>query len=59
MLREPGGGIIMTGKLATQVAKDPRIHLVGYGPSASTIGANRASAAAARELMAFLKEEKR
>jgi cation diffusion facilitator CzcD-associated flavoprotein CzcO len=27
---------------------------VGYGPSASTIGANRAGAAAARELMAFL-----
>ncbi len=54
MLREPGGGMTMTGKLATQVAKDPRVHLVGYGPSASTIGANRAGAAAARELMAFL-----
>jgi thioredoxin reductase len=54
MLGEPGGGITMTGKLATQVAKDPRVHLVGYGPSASTIGANRAGAAAARELMAFL-----
>jgi thioredoxin reductase len=54
LLREPGGGITMTGKLATQVAKDPRVHLVGYGPSASTIGANRAGAAAARELMAFL-----
>jgi thioredoxin reductase len=59
MLREPGGGITMTGKLATQVAKDPRVHLVGYGPSASTIGANRAGRAAARELMAFLREEKR
>ncbi|HSH81412.1 MAG TPA: NAD(P)-binding domain-containing protein [Herpetosiphonaceae bacterium] len=54
MLREPGGGITMTGRLATQVAKDPRVHLVGYGPSASTIGANRAGAAAASELMAFL-----
>jgi cation diffusion facilitator CzcD-associated flavoprotein CzcO len=54
MLREEGGGITMTGRLATQVAKDPRIHLVGYGPSASTIGANRAGAAAASELMAFL-----
>jgi thioredoxin reductase len=54
MLGEPGGGITMTGKLATRVAKDPRVHLVGYGPSASTIGANRASAAAARELMEFL-----
>ncbi|HEU5098592.1 MAG TPA: hypothetical protein VFU22_06205, partial [Roseiflexaceae bacterium] len=54
MLREEGGGITMTGRLATQVAKDPRVHLVGYGPSASTIGANRAGAAAASELMAFL-----
>jgi thioredoxin reductase len=53
-LREPDGGIVMTGRLATQVAKDPRIHLVGYGPSASTIGANRAGNAAASELMAFL-----
>jgi cation diffusion facilitator CzcD-associated flavoprotein CzcO len=54
MLREPGGGLTMTGRLATQVAKDPRVHLVGYGPSASTIGANRAGGAAARELMAHL-----
>ena len=54
LLREPNGGIVMTGRLATQVAKDPRIHLVGYGPSASTIGANRAGGAAAAELMAFL-----
>jgi hypothetical protein len=53
MLREPGG-ITMTGKLATQVAKDPRVYLVGYGPSAATLGANPAGAAAARELMAFL-----
>jgi thioredoxin reductase len=54
MLREQGGGITMTGRLATQVARDPRIHLVGYGPSASTIGANRAGRAAVDELMAFL-----
>jgi thioredoxin reductase len=54
LLREPNGGIVMTGRLATQVAKNPRIHLVGYGPSASTIGANRAGGAAAAELMAFL-----
>ena len=53
-LREESGGIVMTGRLATQVAKDPRIHLVGYGPSASTIGANRAGGAAARELVAHL-----
>jgi hypothetical protein len=54
MLREPDGGIIMTGRLATQVSRIPRVHLVGYGPSASTIGANRAGAAAASELTAFL-----
>jgi hypothetical protein len=55
MLREPAtGGITMTGRLATQVARDPRVHLVGYGPSASTIGANRAGRAAATELMALL-----
>ena len=54
LLREPNGGIVMTGRLATQVQKDPRIHLVGYGPSASTIGANRAGGAAALELMTYL-----
>jgi NAD(P)H-nitrite reductase large subunit len=54
LLREELGGITMTGRLATQVAKDPRIHLVGYGPSASTVGANRAGAAAASELMGTL-----
>ncbi|MET0464035.1 MAG: NAD(P)-binding domain-containing protein [Chitinophagaceae bacterium] len=52
--REESGGIVMAGRLATMVAKEPRIHLVGYGPSASTIGANRAGAAAARELMKTL-----
>ncbi|WP_291406353.1 NAD(P)-binding domain-containing protein [Devosia sp.] len=53
-LREESGGITMTGRLATQVARDPRVHLVGYGPSASTIGANRAGSAAAQELTQFL-----
>lgn len=52
--REEGGGILMDGSLATRVAKEPRIHLVGYGPSASTIGANRAGGAAVRELMKTL-----
>jgi hypothetical protein len=50
-LREPGGGIRMTG---TQLAKEPRLHLVGYGPSASTIGANRAGRAAVREIVELL-----
>ena len=49
-LRGPGGGIGMSGRLATRVTADPRIHLLGYGPSASTIGANRAGRAAAVEL---------
>lgn len=53
-LRGPGGGIAMAGRLATQVAADPRIHLIGYGPSASTIGANRAGRAAAVELTRYL-----
>ncbi|MEU1851272.1 NAD(P)-binding domain-containing protein [Streptomyces sp. NPDC019990] len=50
-LREPGGGIRMEG---TQVAGDPRIHLVGYGPSASTIGANRAGRTAVRDIRRLL-----
>lgn len=52
--RTEGGGIRMSGRLATEVADEPRIHLVGYGPSASTIGANRAGNAAARELVRTL-----
>ncbi|WP_367138278.1 MULTISPECIES: NAD(P)-binding domain-containing protein [Streptomyces] len=50
-LREPGGGIRLEG---TRAARDPRVHLVGYGPSASTIGANRAGRAAVREIRALL-----
>jgi hypothetical protein len=50
-LRGPGGGIRKDG---TSVAGDPRVHLVGYGPSASTIGANRAGQSAARELRRLL-----
>ena len=52
-LRAPGGGIAVEG---TRVIADPRIHLVGYGPSASTIGANRAGQAAAREVAALLRQ---
>jgi cation diffusion facilitator CzcD-associated flavoprotein CzcO len=50
-LREPSGGIRMDG---TQTALDPRIHLIGYGPSASTIGGNRAGFTAARHLRDLL-----
>jgi cation diffusion facilitator CzcD-associated flavoprotein CzcO len=51
-LRGEGGGIRMEG---THVAGEPRLHLVGYGPSASTIGANRAGQAAARQLARLLR----
>ncbi|CPZ34303.1 Putative oxidoreductase [Mycobacteroides abscessus] len=53
-LRNGRGGITMTGRLLTQVAGQPAIHLLGYGSSASTIGANRASRAAVVELMNYL-----
>ncbi len=43
-LRSPLGGIQLAG---TTAVADPRVQLVGYGPSASTIGANRAGRAAA------------
>ncbi|TLS47914.1 NAD(P)/FAD-dependent oxidoreductase [Streptomyces montanus] len=52
-LREPGGGIRVEG---TRAVADPRIHLVGYGPSASTIGANRAGRAAVRDIRQLLSE---
>ena len=50
-LRAAGGGITMDG---TRVVADGRIHLIGYGPSASTIGANRAGRAAVNEIRALL-----
>jgi cation diffusion facilitator CzcD-associated flavoprotein CzcO len=53
-LRAPGGGIRMDG---THAAADPRVHLVGYGPSASTIGANRAGRAAVRDIRRLLERE--
>ena len=53
-LRGPGGGIAMDG---TQVAAEPRVHLVGYGPSSSTIGANRAGRAAVAGILRFLGEQ--
>jgi cation diffusion facilitator CzcD-associated flavoprotein CzcO len=53
-LREPGGGIRVDG---TRAVADPRVHLVGYGPSASTIGANRAGRAAVRDIRRLLTRE--
>lgn len=50
-LREPSGGIRMDG---THTVLEPRVHLIGYGPSASTIGGNRAGFSAARQLRDLL-----
>lgn len=51
-LRNQRGGITVRG---TQVVADPRIHLVGFGPSQSTVGANRAGRDAVRSLSAYLR----
>ncbi|MGX4693861.1 NAD(P)-binding domain-containing protein [Streptomyces sp. JNUCC 63] len=53
-LREPGGGVRVDG---TRAVADPRVHLVGYGPSASTVGANRAGRAAVRDIRRLLADE--
>ncbi|MGM7677496.1 NAD(P)-binding domain-containing protein [Microbacterium sp. A94] len=55
-LRSAAGGIQLdrNGRGTTAVA-DPRIQLVGYGPSASTIGANRAGRSAATGVQRSLK----
>ncbi|MFD6420902.1 NAD(P)-binding domain-containing protein [Streptomyces sp. NPDC060198] len=52
-LREPGGGIRVEN---TRAVRDGRVHLVGYGPSASTIGANRAGRTAVRSVVRLLTE---
>jgi cation diffusion facilitator CzcD-associated flavoprotein CzcO len=50
-LKNQRGGIRMQG---TQVLAEPRVSLIGYGPSQSTVGANRAGRQAARSLQMFL-----
>jgi cation diffusion facilitator CzcD-associated flavoprotein CzcO len=52
-MRERGGGVIM-GQDGVSVAKMPGLFLVGYGASASTIGATRAGRRAAVEAVSFL-----
>ncbi|WP_262851192.1 FAD-dependent oxidoreductase [Mumia quercus] len=51
-LREESGGVRLVARedahTPTTAARDHRVQLVGYGPSASTIGANRAGRVAAR-----------
>lgn len=52
-LREPGGGIrVERGRTVSE----PRLFLAGYGPQASTIGANRAGRTVARQVMDVLEE---
>lgn len=53
-LRSEHGGIQLDG---TTAVADPRVQLVGYGPSASTIGANRAGRVAARGVAAWLQTD--
>jgi cation diffusion facilitator CzcD-associated flavoprotein CzcO len=50
-LREKAGGVSV-GQGASW--KDPRIFFAGYGPQASTIGANRAGRQIARQVVAML-----
>jgi cation diffusion facilitator CzcD-associated flavoprotein CzcO len=50
-LREKAGGVTV-GQGASW--NDPRVFLAGYGPQASTIGANRAGRMIARQIMAML-----
>lgn len=49
-LREPGGGVLMAPD-DVSVVRAPGLFLVGYGPSASTLGATRAGRRAAREAL--------
>jgi cation diffusion facilitator CzcD-associated flavoprotein CzcO len=55
-LRNELGGITMRG---TRVANEPRVHLIGFGPSQSTVGANRAGRAAVQETVARLNRASR
>jgi putative flavoprotein involved in K+ transport len=50
-LREKTGGLTVASGASWH---DPRIFLAGYGPQASTIGANRAGRVIARQIMAQL-----
>jgi cation diffusion facilitator CzcD-associated flavoprotein CzcO len=50
-LREKEGGVRVESGVS---ARDPRVLLAGYGPQASTIGANRAGRRVARQVIAAL-----
>lgn len=51
-LRNELGGIALDG---TQVVGEPRVHLIGFGPSQSTVGANRAGREAAAAVVRRLR----
>jgi cation diffusion facilitator CzcD-associated flavoprotein CzcO len=60
-LRSPRGGIALVPggrdvQTSVTAVADPRVQLVGYGPSASTIGGNRAGRAAALAVRRRLRE---
>lgn len=50
-LRNERGAVQISG---TRTVLDPRVHLIGFGPSQSTVGANRAGRAAVTELHRML-----
>lgn len=52
-LREPGGGLLVADDDVSLV-REPRLFVVGYGPSASTLGATRAGRRAAAGVAALL-----
>ena len=54
-LREHGGGIRMDG---TRAHRDARVHLIGYGPSASTVSGAHAAAEAVRAIARDLNASK-
>jgi hypothetical protein len=51
-LREPGGGVRVENGRSV---REPRLFLAGFGPQASTIGANRAGRTVARQVMDALR----
>ena len=55
-LREKEGGVVIAQGASW---KDPRVFFAGYGPQASTIGANRAGRFIARQAIASLSKLKR
>lgn len=51
-IRTPEGGVLVRG---TEVVREPRLHLAGYGPAASTIGATRAARRAVAQIVELLR----